>query len=401
MTKVLAQISIAAATTLILASCSGGGGSSAPAPYQDAQIVISGSVADGYLVGAKVCLDANSNSVCDPDETYTTTGANGVYSFTGIPGASLLPILVEVDPTTIDMDTNTAVGAKYTLTKAQGQTTGFISPITTLIANEMLLNSTTLAVAEQAVKTDLGVNASLFDDYVGKTDADSVKIHKIAQWVATNMQTGEANIETSAATQSITLDEATKKALKSEVRKQIRSSLPTMKSSYDASSSSYTVAFDFTDLTSKVSSITSSLNNALTQTQKDSLIFMWNEEKMARDVYNAMYSKYGIKIFANIAKSEQTHMNMVASLITKYGMSVPSDTAGVFGVEEISALYATLIAQGSVSSTEALKVGKLVEETDISDINDRLVGATDEMITIFNSLKDGSYNHLDAFNKQL
>jgi len=35
---------------------------------------------DGYIFGAKVCLDINSNNTCDSNEPYTTTANDGSYS---------------------------------------------------------------------------------------------------------------------------------------------------------------------------------------------------------------------------------------------------------------------------------------------------------------------------------
>ena len=47
----------------LLAACGGGGGGS-EAP----KTTLSGTVADGYLKGATVCLDVNGNSICDSGE---------------------------------------------------------------------------------------------------------------------------------------------------------------------------------------------------------------------------------------------------------------------------------------------------------------------------------------------
>ncbi len=41
---------------------------------------------------------------------------------------------------------------------------------------------------------------------------------------------------------------------------------------------------------------------------KASLIFMVEEEKLARDVYSTLYAKTGLNQFKNINKAEQTHM---------------------------------------------------------------------------------------------
>jgi len=139
----------------------------------------------------------------------------------------------------------------------------------------------------------------------------------------------------------------------------------------------------------------------LTQEQKDGLVFMYQEEKVARDVYNNLYEKWNIKVFSNIAKAEQSHMDAVKSILERYNLDIPNDEVGVFELEELQKLYDDLVAMGSVSSSEAIKVGVLVEETDIKDLEELIVDAPEDIKVIYQSLLNGSYNHLNAFNKQV
>ena len=142
---------------------------------------------------------------------------------------------------------------------------------------------------------------------------------------------------------------------------------------------------------------------SLSQDQIDGLLFMYQEEKVARDLYLKLYETWGLNIFSNIAASEQTHMDAVKTLLQKYEIAVPveDESYGEFALEELQSLYDALILQGSTSSTDALEVGKLVEETDIADLQERLVDAPEDIAIIYNSLLEGSYNHLNAFNSQL
>jgi len=114
-----------------------------------------------------------------------------------------------------------------------------------------------------------------------------------------------------------------------------------------------------------------------------------------------MYVKWGSKVFANIAKSEQSHMDAVKAILEKYSLVVPSDEAGTFELTELQTLYNTLIGMGNVSSNEAMKVGVLVEETDIDDLIERMVDAPDDIEIVYQNLLNGSYNHLNAFSKQV
>jgi len=141
----------------------------------------------------------------------------------------------------------------------------------------------------------------------------------------------------------------------------------------------------------------------LSEEQKEDLIFMYQEEKVARDVYLAMYDMWNLQIFSNIAKAEQSHMDAVKALLVKYDLEIPvvSDTRGEFELDELQSLYNTLMISASVSSNEALKVGKLIEETDIADLEERIVDAPEDIKIVYQNLLSGSYSHLNAFTKQI
>jgi len=135
------------------------------------------------------------------------------------------------------------------------------------------------------------------------------------------------------------------------------------------------------------------------------LKFMREEEKLAHDVYIALYALYvNDDIFYRISLSETTHTEAVLALLVKYGIPDPAagKPAGVFEDPDLQALYDSLIAMGAPSSIDALKVGALIEETDIHDINAKKA-VTDEadILTVYSNLLCGSQDHLRAFNSQL
>lgn len=75
-------LSAVSAACWLLVGCGGGGGgsSSTPEPVVDTSTQMKGVVLDGYLVGAKVCLDLNTNWVCDSGEPSAISGAGGQYN---------------------------------------------------------------------------------------------------------------------------------------------------------------------------------------------------------------------------------------------------------------------------------------------------------------------------------
>ncbi|MCG2786279.1 MAG: DUF2202 domain-containing protein [Anaerolineae bacterium] len=128
------------------------------------------------------------------------------------------------------------------------------------------------------------------------------------------------------------------------------------------------------------------------------LLYMIEEEKLARDVYNTLYATWNIPTFQNIAASEQMHMDSVKSLLDRYGLTAPALAPGSFADASLQNLYTALVAQGGQSTADALKVGAAIEELDILDLQTRLA-ATDnaDIQMVYNSLLSGSNNHLKAF----
>ena len=142
----------------------------------------------------------------------------------------------------------------------------------------------------------------------------------------------------------------------------------------------------------------------LSEVEAEGLSFMREEEKLARDVYLTLYEQWGIRIFQNIAGAEETHMSAVADLLERYGLPDPAaDTAvGVFTNPELQALYDQLIEDGSQSLADALRVGALVEEVDIIDLETYIAQTDNEdVLLVYQNLLKGSYNHLRAFTSTL
>lgn len=133
-----------------------------------------------------------------------------------------------------------------------------------------------------------------------------------------------------------------------------------------------------------------------------SLLFMREEEKLARDVYNALYATWGQQTFSNIASSEQMHMDEIKVLLDRYALTDPALDAGQFTNPDLQALYTQLVAQGNLSLADALKVGAAIEEIDIRDLQTHM-SQTDnaDIQQVYTNLMNGSYSHLKAFTGTL
>jgi hypothetical protein len=162
---------------------------------------------------------------------------------------------------------------------------------------------------------------------------------------------------------------------------------------------------------------------ALDYNEQIHLMFMREEEKLARDVYQTLGSMYpDSAIFGNIDDSEQQHTMAVKAMIEKYGYEDPNtnDNVGVFTGEDFgwyfTKNYNLLVERASISELEALYVGAFIEELDMMDINQcpQVIVDTDNGINdvsecgkvytddrdvqrLYSNLLDGSDSHLEGY----
>lgn len=146
----------------------------------------------------------------------------------------------------------------------------------------------------------------------------------------------------------------------------------------------------------------------LTDAEVTTLLFVREEEKLARDVYLTLHDQWGVPVFENIAtRSEQQHLDVMGDLVNTYNLVDPvmDDTVGVFTDPAILALYEDLVMRGSFSLLDGLKVGGFIEEFDINDLQEAIDEAEagsgpDDVIEAYENLMCGSRNHLRAFVSQ-
>ncbi len=143
---------------------------------------------------------------------------------------------------------------------------------------------------------------------------------------------------------------------------------------------------------------------ALTPAERAGLLYMREEEKLARDVYLALAEKWRLPVFSNIASAEQIHMDRFRDLLAKYGLADPAANKGrgEFTNPEFTALYAELTSAGSASLAEALSAGVTIEERDIADLANLIAVARQrDLRNVCTNLRSASYNHLAAFQRAL
>ena len=168
---------------LLISACGGGGSTSGP-------VTLAGNVIDGYITGAKVCLDINGNGVCDSGEPTATSGANGAYSIS-VPtwtNLSSLHLLAVVPVGAIDADAPTSpITAPYTML-APAQMPMVISPLTTAVSTHMIADGMSIANARIQARSDLNLPIAydFLKDHVAANDVPAQNVAKVIAAILAN-----------------------------------------------------------------------------------------------------------------------------------------------------------------------------------------------------------------------
>ena len=197
-----------AASCLILLSCGGGGG---PEPEVDTSSILKGVVVDGYLVGAKVCLDLNTNWVCESGEPFTVSGAGGQYTLDVAPlkywDTYKSLVLAEVGVDTKDEATGKTLREQglsaYTLASAGGPRS-VLTPINTVkVAQYMNNGLKDLAEVSKVAQllSENGMSDSsddYFDPTAPLTDIERSLAKRTARILASALGSAQARLKAEA-----------------------------------------------------------------------------------------------------------------------------------------------------------------------------------------------------------
>ena len=141
---------------------------------------------------------------------------------------------------------------------------------------------------------------------------------------------------------------------------------------------------------------------ALTAREKDGLLFIWEEEKAARDLYNGLYEKNNMTIFLDLVRSESSHMDQARAVMEKHGLAVPPDDPGIFQNQTLQEMHDQLLAEGLQSDQDALTVAAVFEEISIVDLEKELSASqADDVRTVYEGLLAGSRKHLRSYVSDL
>lgn len=140
------------------------------------------------------------------------------------------------------------------------------------------------------------------------------------------------------------------------------------------------------------------LKTEFTDKDRQNLLFILEEEKLARDTYIYLNELYKINPFTNILQSEQRHMDAITGLLDLQGIKYTILPHGQFSNVTLQNLYNTFVEKGKNGVVDAYKIGATIEDVDIFDLNKKIAESDNESaIAVFDNLKCGSGNHMRSF----
>ena len=141
----------------------------------------------------------------------------------------------------------------------------------------------------------------------------------------------------------------------------------------------------------------------LSESEAADLAFQREEEKLAHDVYEAMYSNWQAKIFDNISAAEQRHADTMKRMLDQYNLPDSADAEwGVFNNRDLQDKFDELVTKGAQSFIDGLYVGATIEEIDMISLQDAIDGTTRiDLLTAYQNLMEGSKDHLRSYVKDL
>lgn len=153
----------------------------------------------------------------------------------------------------------------------------------------------------------------------------------------------------------------------------------------------------------KADDLVEAQQTVLSDAQKNNLAELYNEEKLAHDIYQQFYLQHNFTPFSHITASEEYHMSRVAEVMVSYKLTVPQLAPGVFDIAKFQTAYDKWLPKGLADGQEACMIAAYIEEMDILDLLNAInnIAEADDIEAMYQELMSGSENHLRAYNRFL
>lgn len=217
-------LGLASASLFALHGC---GGSSSPAIDSTTSVPVR--VIDGAIQNATVCLDKNSNGLCDTGEPSGRTGPDGSVNLV-IDTADIgkYPVLALVGNDAVDADTG-PVPVAFTMS-TPADSTAVVSPLTTLVQQMVASTGASSTDAAAALQEITGITVSLFQDYtqVAAPTDGSISAATVARMIVVVTQQQATALAGAEGTQAVDGTTITSAQLDTAIQQQLLVLLPNL-----------------------------------------------------------------------------------------------------------------------------------------------------------------------------
>lgn len=396
-TRIHSALAMAGVVSVLLSGCGGSGGDAATSGSSFTDITVE----RGPLLYA---------SVADADGNYGAHIGNGVYRFNTSPAYPVRSVGGYIDTNRNGRIDEGDVKAGM-VTMKSGASGSAVTLCSTVASNEELkARLLTMGFTETQL-----LNNTPTQDRTIAAFSDEIYKYAVTQGVSDVARITPAQLDgLTAAIQSRVTTYRASTATTAELEQQLMTQLAANVDGIDATEATALAGQSSTQLL--ISSLPAAILN---DEQKQILVYMWNEEKLAKDIYLALNAVYPSQQLYTIATNSETqHEAAMQALLAKYNLSaweplnpqasysvaaLTAIPAGAYTVTALQSLYDALYAKGGASARDSLEVGCMVEVTDVNDF-DRDIALVDNVLdakTVFENLRAGSYNHYWAFDRGL
>lgn len=137
--------------------------------------------------------------------------------------------------------------------------------------------------------------------------------------------------------------------------------------------------------------------------KRDLFLKLYQEEKMAFDLYGEFYERWSLNVFNTIQQREAKHVWCVERIMDNYGYKYRTNTnTGLYQDKEIQKLYDELTVKGCISDLAALEAAAYIKEKHIAQLRERIRYQEDGyVVKVIFLMESAAQSHLKAFVKSI
>ena len=181
---------------------------------------------DSAILNTTVCLDKNSNGLCDTDEVQGKTDAAGNVTL-AVPNADVgkYPINASIE---VDADHGPVLVAYRMSAPADQSAVG--SPLTTLVQQTIASTGASTSEAAKSVRDATGITASLFEDFTkaGEPTDGTISAATVARMLVVATQTQSTAVASAIGTPALDNTTITRADIDRAIQKKLLELLPSL-----------------------------------------------------------------------------------------------------------------------------------------------------------------------------